>query len=171
MLREMICANIKRARIESGMQQGQLAEMVGAAQSQVSRWERNVSPELETIELLAEVLGKPVYWFFLPNEGAATPDTVVISRTWASKLAALYRGMAAVNPALEPLPNSLTVCESQNANPASKPYRFLPQDAVAIASAADMNWVSKKLDDQSQEDCVSIENLLRLANQSSKGSC
>ena len=50
--------NIKKFRKECGLSQQQLAELVKIHQSNVSRWEKDISrPDYETLIKLAEVLG------------------------------------------------------------------------------------------------------------------
>ena len=50
--------NIKKFRKESGLSQQELADLVKIHQSNVSRWEKDISrPDYETLIKLAEVLG------------------------------------------------------------------------------------------------------------------
>jgi transcriptional regulator with XRE-family HTH domain len=73
-------AAIRQARIEKGMKQRQLAAQIpgrdGPVDTQtVSRWERGENvPDLEKLEVLAQVLGKPLSYFVADSEPAATGD-------------------------------------------------------------------------------------------------
>ena len=50
--------NIKKFRKESGLSQQELANLININQSNVSRWEKDISrPDYETLIKLAEVLG------------------------------------------------------------------------------------------------------------------
>lgn len=55
---------IKDARLEKGWKQKDLARAAHVEPTTVSRWERGASaPDLNTLEVLADVLGKPVTYF------------------------------------------------------------------------------------------------------------
>lgn len=57
----MLGENIKKAREEKGMEQSELADMVGVSQPTISSYESGVrEPRLGVIKLLARVLGKSI---------------------------------------------------------------------------------------------------------------
>lgn len=63
---------IRRARKAKRWKQKHLAAAVHVEPITVSRWERGVSkPDLDTLEVVAEALDKPVSYFVTPDEGAA----------------------------------------------------------------------------------------------------
>ncbi|WP_422804479.1 helix-turn-helix domain-containing protein [Streptococcus sp. FT1-55] len=54
----MINKNIKKARLESGLTQKQVADSLGVAQAQYARWESGGrNPKDDTISQLAEIFG------------------------------------------------------------------------------------------------------------------
>lgn len=54
----MLKDNIKKARLNAGLTQSEVAEKLGVAQSQYARWENGGrNPKDETIEKLAEIFG------------------------------------------------------------------------------------------------------------------
>lgn len=56
---------IRRARLEKGLSQKELAEAISVAQTNVSQWERgSTRPKARNLKRLAEVLDKPVDYFF-----------------------------------------------------------------------------------------------------------
>jgi len=62
---------IRKARVEAGLEQSQLAEAVGVASNTVWRWESGQSsPRGDVIERVATALGKSVGWLY----GDETPD-------------------------------------------------------------------------------------------------
>jgi transcriptional regulator with XRE-family HTH domain len=55
---------IAMARIEAGLTQEKLSELVGKKPATVSRWEHgHISPKPKTLAKIAEVTGKAVSWF------------------------------------------------------------------------------------------------------------
>jgi len=56
---------IRRARLEKGLSQKELADAIHVAQTNVSQWERgSTRPKARNLKRLAEVLDKPVDYFF-----------------------------------------------------------------------------------------------------------
>ena len=54
----MLKDNIKKARLDAGLTQLEVAEKLGVAQAQYARWENGGrNPKDETVEKLAEILG------------------------------------------------------------------------------------------------------------------
>ena len=54
----MLKENIKKARLDSGLTQLEVAEKLGVAQAQYARWENGGrNPKDETVEKLAEIFG------------------------------------------------------------------------------------------------------------------
>ena len=112
MLRDVIGNNIRKAREEKGLSQKEVGALFEKPKHPivVCRWEKgHAAPDYATIEHLAEKLGKEPSWFFSVHKES---DDVVLTRTWAQKLVALYRGFAAITPGIEPLPYSLTLLEN-----------------------------------------------------------
>jgi SOS-response transcriptional repressor LexA len=59
-----ICEAIKRARMEKGMSQKDLAQAIGVAQTNVSQWERGgTRPKARNLKRLSEVLEQSVGYF------------------------------------------------------------------------------------------------------------
>lgn len=72
--REIVGTRIREAREEAGLKQKQLAARVHVEPQTVSNWERSVSiPDLDKVELLAEILERPVGWFYSQAD-TVTPD-------------------------------------------------------------------------------------------------
>ncbi|HBM96079.1 TPA: hypothetical protein DD394_00725 [bacterium UBP9_UBA11836] len=60
---------IREARELNQMTQGDLGIALETTGSTVHRWEKDkMRPRLQQIEKMAQILNKPVYWFFLPND-------------------------------------------------------------------------------------------------------
>ena len=56
---------LKAARVGKGLTQFQLAETIGSKEIEISRYETGrTTPDPETKERIAEVLGKPAYELF-----------------------------------------------------------------------------------------------------------
>ena len=53
----VIGEQIKKIRIEKGITQEQLGEMIGVTTQAVSRWERGGTPDAEILPSIADVLG------------------------------------------------------------------------------------------------------------------
>ena len=54
----MLKDNIKKARLDAGLTQKEVAEKLGVAQAQYARWENGGrNPKDETVEKLAEIFG------------------------------------------------------------------------------------------------------------------
>lgn len=54
---------IRRARLDAGLQQGELALRVGVSRPQVSKWERNIAvPDVVEAVRISEVTNKPLGW-------------------------------------------------------------------------------------------------------------
>lgn len=65
------------ARRRKGLEQGQLAEMIGVHPKTISRWERDKQPaELENVEQLAKVLDVRMEWL---RSGSGEPQASVVS--------------------------------------------------------------------------------------------
>ena len=55
----MLKDNIKKARLNAGLTQLEVAEKLGVAQAHYARWENGGrNPKVETVEKLAEIFGK-----------------------------------------------------------------------------------------------------------------
>lgn len=58
-------ARLREARLEQGLSQARLAEMIGVSLRNVTRWESGATqPRAETLLRIAQVLGKPLPFFF-----------------------------------------------------------------------------------------------------------
>ena len=67
-----MAANVRTARLASGLTQRQLAEAVGVGELVVSKWERGMyRPSHENMIRLAGALGRSVAWFYTEHEEAA----------------------------------------------------------------------------------------------------
>jgi len=62
--RQRVGARIRRAREAAGLSQTQLAQRVGVADKQVSRWEHGQQPRPGRLEAIADALGVPAESFF-----------------------------------------------------------------------------------------------------------
>jgi transcriptional regulator with XRE-family HTH domain len=71
-MRTIVGANLKAARLDSGMNQLKLAQELGVDSQYVSRWERGkVMPTLGNLHRLAEALDRDVAWFYTDHDKAA----------------------------------------------------------------------------------------------------
>lgn len=67
----IVARRIRVARVERGLKQAQLAELIGTDQRYVSRIESGaVNIGVQTVALIAQMLNKPVGFFFEPVDGA-----------------------------------------------------------------------------------------------------
>ena len=64
----VIGENIKKYRIESGITQEQLGELIGVTTQAVSRWERGGTPDTEMLPILSDVLGVSIDALFSREE-------------------------------------------------------------------------------------------------------
>jgi HTH-type transcriptional regulator, cell division transcriptional repressor len=68
-------SRVRRARVEAGLSQEDLARKIGCSRRAVQFWESESPsgrrPHARLIRKLAEATGKPVAWFFAPEEDAA----------------------------------------------------------------------------------------------------
>ncbi len=72
---EEIGKKIKKRRIELGISQGKLAELLGVTYQQVQRYENGTNRlNVEKIQLIADILSLPVSYFFESDE------TIMIAR-------------------------------------------------------------------------------------------
>ena len=62
--RRRIGERIRRARETAGLSQTELAQRLGVADKQISRWENGVQPRPGTLERVAAALGVEVERFF-----------------------------------------------------------------------------------------------------------
>jgi UDP-N-acetylglucosamine 1-carboxyvinyltransferase len=62
--RDRVSRRIKEARIAKGWSQTRLAQALGVADTQVSRWEHGQMPYSLTLERIAEALDVSAEWFF-----------------------------------------------------------------------------------------------------------
>jgi len=62
--RDRVSARIRAARETAGLSQTQLAQRLGVADKQVSRWEHGTMPRPATLERIAAELGVTANWFF-----------------------------------------------------------------------------------------------------------
>ncbi len=66
---EEIGKKIKKRRIELGISQGKLAELLGVTYQQVQRYENGTNRlNVEKIQLIADILSLPVSYFFESDE-------------------------------------------------------------------------------------------------------
>lgn len=57
---------LAKARKDAGLQQSQLAELVGVSEETVSRWERNISdPTIRQLKVIEEETGATWLWVHL----------------------------------------------------------------------------------------------------------
>ena len=85
MLQKIFGSKVKAAREALGLSQYSLADMLHVRSLTVSKWERGLTwPQPEVVDELAELSGRPAYWFFMPdgpeNEGLALPYTASYHR-------------------------------------------------------------------------------------------
>jgi transcriptional regulator with XRE-family HTH domain len=67
-----VAVNVRVGRMAAGLTQRELAEGVGVDQMVVSKWERaRHRPSQENMIRLADLVGKPVAWFYTEHEVAA----------------------------------------------------------------------------------------------------
>lgn len=65
----VLASRIKLARELNSMTQETLGDAVGVTGLTVYRWETDKAyPRIQQLEKASEVLNKPLYWFFLPND-------------------------------------------------------------------------------------------------------
>jgi transcriptional regulator with XRE-family HTH domain len=68
-IRDLVAANLRRAQEQRGLTARQLADAVGAAPEQVSKWRRaELMPSLAYLIRLAEVLDVDVAYFYAEQE-------------------------------------------------------------------------------------------------------
>lgn len=66
----MLKDNIKKARLDAGLTQIEVAEKLGVAQAQYARWENGGrNPKDETVKKLAEIFGVTFYKLQGRNDG------------------------------------------------------------------------------------------------------
>ena len=64
-----VARRIKVARAELDISQAELGERIGASAQNVARWEKGeINIGVDTLEHIANALGKPIEWFFEPFE-------------------------------------------------------------------------------------------------------
>lgn len=76
--------NLKRIRKERGIKQAEMAEKTGVSLRMYQRYEKDITPGMETIKLLGEILG----YDFLKDETDTTKNVVPDYR---DELIALYK--------------------------------------------------------------------------------
>lgn len=77
----MLNENIKKARLQSGLTQKQVAEQLGVAQAQYARWESGGrNPKDETVEKLAEIF--EVSFDYLKGRDDGLEDIVDLLRSY-----------------------------------------------------------------------------------------
>lgn len=59
--------------------QSELARRLGVKPQSVQGWLKDVTPRMDKLEKLAEVTGRPVYWFFTEQEEDIQKDTPLLS--------------------------------------------------------------------------------------------
>ena len=64
-----VARRIKVARAERDISQAHLAEMLEVSSQNVTKWESGeINLGVDTLERIANALGKPIEWFFEPFE-------------------------------------------------------------------------------------------------------
>lgn len=72
----MIGEQIKKYRIQKGLTQEELGNMVGVTTQAVSKWERGGSPDAEILPVLARSLGVTIDMFYESNNVKSIEDTL-----------------------------------------------------------------------------------------------
>lgn len=60
----MLAIRIKRARIEAGLLQHELAEEIGRTTRSIQAWEAGRQPRANALRLVAKATGKEIAWFY-----------------------------------------------------------------------------------------------------------
>ena len=69
-----VAKHIKIARVEQGITQAQLADMLDLSPQNIAKWESGeINLGVDTLERIANVLDKPIEWFFQPFESKKEP--------------------------------------------------------------------------------------------------
>lgn len=77
-----IGGRIKELRVAKGLQQSELADMVGITRESLSRMERNkVSPSIETLERICDALEVSIRQFFNSPESELPPEVRNIAKS------------------------------------------------------------------------------------------
>lgn len=102
----MVADRLKKARIDAGMTQGELAEKLDTHATVISRYEsgRN-QPTIGALYRVAKATGVDVAWIVSEE---TEEESVTVPKSWWSKLCNLYRGMAVMNPNAEQMPECLS---------------------------------------------------------------
>jgi len=90
-----IGTRIRKARVEAGLEQAELAERIGVSPNTVWKWEaQQAAPRSALVEKLAAALGKPVGWIYGEGTSEVTIAGVAVSGP-AEKLAAIVAALNA----------------------------------------------------------------------------
>jgi len=93
-----IGTRIRKARVEAGLEQAELAERIGVSPNTVWKWEaQQAAPRSALVEKLAAALGKPVGWLYGEGTSEVTIAGVAVSGP-AEKLAAIVAALNAGDP-------------------------------------------------------------------------
>ena len=107
-IRREIGRNVKRYRNANGLSQTKLADLLCTSYSVINRWENGKTDiGIDNAQRIATALGIDVHVLLSPEPNGQ--ETVPVPVLWLRRMVALWRGLAAVNPGIEPLPSSLTL--------------------------------------------------------------
>ena len=110
-IRKEIGRNVKRLRKAIGISQTGLADLLCTSYSVINRWENGKTDiGIDNAQRIASALNIDVHFILAPEPGVQ--QTVPVPILLLRRMVALWQGIAAVNPGIEPLPYSLTLLEN-----------------------------------------------------------
>ena len=107
-IRKEIGRNVKRLRKAIGISQTGLADLLSTSYSVINRWENGKTDiGIDNAQRIASALNIDVHFILAPEPGVQ--QTVPVPVLLLRRMVALWQGIAAVNPGIEPLPHFLTL--------------------------------------------------------------
>lgn len=83
---------IKKARLEAQLTQGELGQKIGVTWEMISRYENGKSSPRKNLEKISEVLGKPIQYFFGVEEAPISEEIKRLTKLLIKKGEDLQRG-------------------------------------------------------------------------------